>query len=73
MTVFAAVNSAAARQQRHRARERSGRVLVTVELDAAETIEMLIEAGLLDPRRDHFGSDVLAEAVERFLRLARHA
>lgn len=65
--------TAAARQRLHREREREGRILLTLELDEAETIELLIEAQLLDPRQDYFTAPVLAEAIGKFLQLARHA
>jgi hypothetical protein len=39
--------SAALRQQRHRDRIRSGKILLTIEVDAVEVAEMLVGAGLL--------------------------
>jgi hypothetical protein len=64
---------AALRQRLHRARERSGKILLQVELPEAEIIELLVEAGLIDPRAAFYAREDLAEGVERFLSLARHA
>jgi hypothetical protein len=62
----------AIRQQRHRERERDGRQIVTVETDG-ETIELLIEARLLDPHADFHPREKIGTAIERFLILARKA
>ena len=44
-----------------------------IECDEAEVIELLVEAGLLDPRADYFEREDIAAAVAKFLQLARNA
>ena len=66
-------NTDAARQRRHREREKNGKLAVLVEVDAGETIELLVEAGLLDPRRDFHDRADIAAGIARFLSLSRHA
>jgi len=66
-------NGARVRQQRHRAREESGRIVLQVELPEAEIVELLITAALLNPQCDFYTRADLAAGVARFLELARHA
>jgi hypothetical protein len=61
------------RQKRHRERERSGRIVLQVELPEAEIVELLITAAVLNPHADFYTRADLAEGVARFLELARHA
>jgi hypothetical protein len=68
-----AMTSAAARQRRHRERERDGRLAIMVEVDAAETIELLVAAGLLDARKAFHDRADIGAAVARFLELACRA
>jgi hypothetical protein len=63
---------AAERQKRHRQREKDGRLVVPVELDA-EAIETLIEAKVLDGRSDCYGREALAAAVANYLKISRYA
>jgi hypothetical protein len=65
--------SSAARQRRLRDRERAGRIVLSVELPEHDTVELLLEAGLLDRRANFYTREDLAAAVERFLLLARDA
>ena len=37
------MSAAALRQQRYREREREGKIMVTIQVDAAEIIELLVE------------------------------
>lgn len=67
------MSAAALRQQRYREREREGKIMVTIQVDAAEIIELLVESNLLDPRRDYFPRSDIAAGIERFLILARDA
>jgi hypothetical protein len=58
--------SSAARQQRHRARERRGKVVLHIEADEVELIEALLIGGFLDPAHiDDRGR--VERAVERLL------
>ena len=67
------MGSAAIRQRQLRERERVGRIVLSVELPEADTVELLLEAGLLDRRSAFYTREQLAAAVERFLLLARDA
>jgi hypothetical protein len=67
------MSTAALRQRRHRERERDGKLAVTVEVDAREVIELLVEARLLDPRADFHTREDIGAAVAKFLVLARRA
>ena len=67
------VGTDAARQRRHREREKNGRLVVLVEVDAAEVIELLVEARLLDARADFHDRADIAAGIARFLSLSRHA
>ena len=67
------MSGAAQRQRRLRERERSGRIVLSVELPEDETIELLLAAHLLDPHASFYTREDLAAAVERFLSLARDA
>jgi hypothetical protein len=66
------MSSAALRQQRHRARENAGRLVVSVEV-GCEVIELLTEARLLDPSADWHSREEIGAALARFLSLARKA
>jgi hypothetical protein len=66
------MTTAAARMRKSRERERDGRCCVTIEL-GSDDIELLIEARVLDARRDFYDRETLAHAVIEFLRLARCA
>src|SRR5262245_15831632 len=59
----------ALRMRRVREREKSGRFLIRLELPEAETIELLVEAGCLDAKQDHFTHRDIAGGIERFLSL----
>jgi hypothetical protein len=69
----AARNGDVVRQRRHRAREKSGKVAIQVEVDAAAVIELLVEAKCLDMRRDYFSRQDIAAGIERFLSSCSHA
>jgi hypothetical protein len=61
------------RQQRHRQREKNGQLALTVEVNAAEIIELLVEAQLLDPHPAFHGRAEIAAGIGRFLSLCCHA
>jgi hypothetical protein len=63
------LTSAAARVRRHRERARDGRIVLQIELPEAEIVELLVEAGCLDVRRDYFSRQDIATGIERFLSL----
>ena len=65
--------TAASRVRRHRQRQKSGRILVQVELPELETLELLIASECLDGRADYFSRQDIAAGIERFLSLARNA
>jgi hypothetical protein len=65
--------SPAARQRLHRQRQRNGKLALTVEVDTAEVIELLVEAQLLDPRAAFHGRAEIAAGIGRFLSLCCHA
>jgi hypothetical protein len=65
----------ALRQRLHRARERTGKIVLRIEIDEVGLTEALIAAKMLDPRIDHDRAAVEA-AVARMLELIiadRHA
>jgi hypothetical protein len=59
------------RQRLRRARQRAGRIPVTVEIDEVDWAEELIEAGFLAP---HEAEDrkAIGDALSRFLDVLRH-
>jgi hypothetical protein len=59
-------SAAALRQQRHRRREREGKIPLMVEVDEAKIVEVLVAAKLIDPMADHAKAEIEA-AVERLL------
>jgi hypothetical protein len=61
------------RQRRHREREKAGKLALTVEVDAGQVIELLIESGLLDRRAAVHDRADIAAGITRFLELIRHA
>jgi hypothetical protein len=63
---------AAAYQRDYRARQARGALVVAVELDESD-IETLIEARVLDARRDHWTREALSAAVKAFLQISRYA
>ena len=65
--------SPAERQRLHRQRQRNGKLALTVEVNAAEIIELLVEAQLLDPRTAFHGRAELAAGIGRFLSRCCHA
>ena len=62
------------RQRRHRERVKTGKRLVTVEIDDVDAAVALAAEGVLDPQRDD-DADAMREAIERTIaRLcSRHA
>jgi hypothetical protein len=59
-------SSSVARVARFRERQRANRIMLTIEVDEAELVAVLIEARQLDPNQadDH---EAIAEAVEKLL------
>jgi hypothetical protein len=55
------------RVQRFRQREQAGTVCLVIEVPERQTIELLVEAKLLDARQDFFTRRELADAVAAFL------
>jgi hypothetical protein len=43
--------------------------VLQIELPEAEIVELLVEAGCLDVRRDYFSRQDIATGIERFLSL----
>lgn len=64
--------SSAARQRVYRQRERDGKLVVPVELDESD-VKLLVEAKVLDGRRDHHSREDLAQAVSNYLKISRYA
>jgi hypothetical protein len=62
--------STAARVRRHRERQKSGKLVVMLELDA-DDLEVLVEARLLDTRSDCFNREAIATAVRKYLQKNR--
>jgi hypothetical protein len=60
------MSSSAARMARLRERQRGNKIMLTIEVDEAELVAVLIEARQLDPNQadDH---KAIAEAVEKLL------
>jgi hypothetical protein len=65
-------SSAAIRVRRHRERQKNGRLVVMVELDASD-LETLVEAQLLDGRADCFNREAIAMAIRNYLQISRNA
>jgi hypothetical protein len=66
------MSSAAARVRRHRERQKNGRLVVMVELDASD-LETLVEAQLLDGRADCCNREAIAMAIRNYLQISRNA
>jgi hypothetical protein len=62
------MSTAAARQRVYRERERGGRIVVAIEVDAVAVGQALEQAGLLPLITDHTREDI-AQAIERLLTL----
>lgn len=72
------MGTAAERQRRHRARQRRGLRVVTIEVDEISIAEALVQTGFLSPLNVD-DPDAIKEAIEKHLAalvvfdLARHA
>jgi hypothetical protein len=62
------MSTAALRQQRHRRREREGKIPLCIEVDEVRLTELLVQAKLLSPLVDHGRSEIEA-ATEKLLEL----
>jgi hypothetical protein len=60
------MSNAAERQRRHRARQRRGLRVVTIEVDEISVSEALVQTGFLSPLRAD-DPDAIREAIEKHL------
>jgi hypothetical protein len=66
------LSSAAARQRRYAERQRDGRLIVPLEVDA-DDLRVLIQAQVLDPRADVFTREAIATAISNYLKISADA